>query len=139
VKNEGPRRILCLALLLALPSPVPARAVAAGRGPRTVSGIIYFTNNSPPDEAITVELLTRDTKKRLASMHPRESNFKFDGLEPDRYVLRLRWRECVLNYAVDARAKQVTAVRVVMDAACANEEYEPGAVRPQPPPTGQDR
>jgi hypothetical protein len=32
----------------------------------TVSGIIYFTNNSQPDEAVTVELLSRDGKNLIA-------------------------------------------------------------------------
>jgi len=104
---------------------------AGGHG---IRGIIYFTNNSQPDEAITVELLTRDGKRTLASKRPREMSFRFGGLRPARYVLRLRWRGCVLNYEVDARGKKTTSVRVIMDAACANERYGPDEVRPQPPP-----
>lgn len=123
-------------LLLALPPASGLASAARGRGGggRAVGGIIYFTNNTPPDDAILVELLTGDRKKVVAATKPRDKNFRFDGLKAGRYVLRLSWRACKLNYKVDARPRGVTSVQVVMDAACANEKYGPDEVRPQPPP-----
>jgi hypothetical protein len=108
-------------------------AAQPARGHR-VEGVIHFTNDSPPDEAVTVELLTRDRRQVLFSKRPRDMSFEFAWLRPALYVLRLRWRECVLDYEVDARRRRETDVRVVMDAACGSGKYGPDDVRPQPPP-----
>jgi hypothetical protein len=109
---------LLLALLL-----ITAQGVyAAGKGTATLSGIIYFTNNSPDNiETFPVELYTRDQKRRLvASRANSDSTFKLSGLRPGKYLLKFTWppNRCTLWYRVEVPADSNKRIRVIMDAAC---------------------
>jgi hypothetical protein len=115
------------ACLLALPvalSLVSTTAGGAARKPqRTLSGVIYFTNNTPSDvEEFPVELYARDQKRRIASTKPNDKHrFALTGVKPGKYLLKLTWpNHCVLWYRVDLTKESMTNARVIMDAACAH-------------------
>lgn len=111
---------MLLGLLLVLPV---AAAAARGEGQRTLSGIIYFTNNTPDDvEQFPVELYSRDQKRRVAHTTPNDKHrFALTDLKPGKYLLKLTWpNQCVLWYRVDLTKESMTNVRVIMDAACAH-------------------
>ncbi|HWN10818.1 MAG TPA: hypothetical protein VNO50_16380 [Pyrinomonadaceae bacterium] len=94
----------------------------AGKGSRTLSGIIYFTNNSPDNiETYPVELYSRNQKRRLvASKANADSTFKFSGLKPGKYLLKFAWppNRCTLWYRVSVPEDSNKRIRVIMDAAC---------------------
>lgn len=98
-------------------------ATVREEGGRTLSGIIYFTNNTPRDrETFPIELFTSDEKTHLAGTTPDDhGSFEFKGLQPGKYLLKLTWPNfCTLSYRVDLRAASKTGIRIVMDAACAH-------------------
>jgi hypothetical protein len=125
------REFACvLAMLLLLPV-VPTLA-GRDEDQRTLSGIIYFTNNTPDDvENFPVELYTRDQKRRIASTKPNEKHrFALTDVKPGKYLLKLTWpNHCVLWYRVDLTKESLSNVRIIMDAACAHAN---GSIRDLP-------
>jgi hypothetical protein len=98
-------------------------AAANAKAHRTLSGIIYFTNNTPRNVAqFPVELFTRDQKRRIAATTPNsKSRFRLTDLEPGMYLLKLTWpNHCVLWYRVNLAKRSMTDVRIIMDAGCAH-------------------
>ena len=119
------KSLISLVLLLMVPQMLGAHRRSEGR--RTLSGVIYFTNNTPPDlEKFPIELFTRDEKNRLFSTTPdSHHNFTITVVQPDEYILKLTWPgRCTLRYRVDVRKESLTRIRVVMDAACAHDKGE---------------
>lgn len=94
----------------------------AGNCTGTLSGIIYFTNNSPDNiETYPVELYTSNQKRRLvASRANADSTFKLSGLKQGKYLLKLTWppNRCTLWYRVSVPEDSSKRIRVIMDAAC---------------------
>jgi hypothetical protein len=122
--------ILLLTILLAFDG--GAAAHDSGGDRRSVSGNVYFTNDTPRDRAeFPIELFTRDEKTLVASSRQGRGDFKFEALRPGRYILRLTWTDrCTLRYAVDVRERSRSDVTVVMDAACSSNN---GRARDLPP------
>lgn len=115
--------VLKLALLVVLVIVPVAFPVARDEVQRRLSGIIYFTNNTPSDvEEFPVELYTRDQKRRIAATKPNERHrFALTDVKPGKYLLKLTWpNHCVLWYRVDLTKQSLTNARVIMDAACAH-------------------
>jgi hypothetical protein len=131
------KTILLLCLLLT-PSPV-ARAEGEDKSrTRTVTGIVYFTNDSPDDYAFLVELFDA-RRRRVAAKWTSEQtgNFQFKGLKPGKYYLQVSGPDiCLLQYEVDAREKQPERLQVFGDAGCGHHSV-PGL--PMPRPVARDR
>ena len=98
---------------------------AAAEDAGTLSGIIYFTNNSPDNmETFPVELYSRNQKRRLiASRANADSTFKLSGLRPGKYLLKFTWPpdRCTLWYRVNVPEDSKKRIRVIMDAACSSQ------------------
>jgi hypothetical protein len=107
-------------VLLALPSFVSGQT--GRRASRTLSGMVYFTNNTPPNRHLfPVELLTYDTWRRVAATKlSRHGDFELKGIRPGRYLLKFTWPpdRCTLLYRADVRRESKTRITVLMDAAC---------------------
>ena len=117
-----------LILFLAAVVLAPPNAFATGR--RSVSGIVYFTNNTPPGGSVLVELYTRDMKRMVASKRLGvDINFDFRNVRPGEYVLKVSWEKCNLRYKVDLRAREHTSLRIIADADCAHSN---GKLLPEP-------
>jgi hypothetical protein len=119
------RKILLLILLL---NATPASdASAQGRARRALSGMIYFTNDTPSDKhTFPVELFTSDRRRRVAATRPnKHGGFELKGLRPGRYILKLTWPRagCELWYRADLRRESRPNVTIVMDAACSGGSY----------------
>ena len=113
---------MVLALLVLL---LPAAESAGGvvKKGRTLSGVIYFTNNTPRNKAsFPVELFTKNQKTRVAAADSYDGHsFMFTGVTPGKYLLKITWPgSCVLWYRVDLRSGSQTGVRVIMDLDCAH-------------------
>jgi hypothetical protein len=96
---------------------------ASAKGGRTLSGIIYFTNNTPENvEQFPVELFGRDQKHLVAATTPDQRHrFAFTDLKPGKYLLKFNWpNHCVLWYRVNLTKQSRSDIRVIMDAACAH-------------------
>ncbi|HBB94234.1 MAG TPA: hypothetical protein DC054_02490 [Blastocatellia bacterium] len=96
---------------------------AAGQGKRKVAGIIYFTNNTPPDvQTFPVEIVTPNRKRVIATTLPDDRHqFEFRKISRGKYLLKLTWpNRCVLWYRMDLTKESKTQVKVIMDAACAH-------------------
>ena len=95
--NRIGREFVLLLLVLIL---LPVIQVAAdAKAHRTLSGIIYFTNNTPRNVAqFPVELFTRDQKRRIAASRPNgKSEFVLTNLKSGKYLLKLTWpNHCLL-------------------------------------------
>ena len=113
-----------LGLILALIVLPLAQAVALDRSERTLAGIVYFTNNTPPDlDQFPVELFTKDQRKRVAATTlDAHGRFALTGLKPGQYRVKFTWLpdRCTLWYRVDLREASKTGAKVIMDAACGN-------------------
>jgi len=111
------RRLLLLVMLI-----VVQGVFAAAEDTGTLSGIIYFTNNSPENiETFPVELYTRNQKRRLvASTANSDSTFKLSGLKAGKFLLKFTWPpdRCTLWYRVNVPEDSEKRIRVIMDAAC---------------------
>ena len=115
-------------LLLVLLLTTPLAAAPAEKGARrTLSGIILFTNDTPPDKhTFPVELFTADRRRRVVASRPnRHGGFELKGIRPGRYILKLTWPRtgCELWYRVDLRRESKTEITIVMDAACSGGSY----------------
>src|SRR5215510_5036009 len=120
---------IALALLLLT---VPFACELRAQSRRAAAGIIYFTNNTPPDlRSFPVEILKENRKKIVAGTRPDDHyRFAFEALKPGKYLLRLTWpNQCVLWYRLDLRKESRTEIKIIMDAACAHEN---GVVRDLP-------
>jgi hypothetical protein len=109
---------LLLAVLL-----ITAQGVyGAGQGKGSLSGIVYFTNNSPDNiETFPVELYARNQKRRLVATRANaDSTFNLTGIKPGKYLLKFTWppNRCTLWYRVELPADSNKRIRVIMDAAC---------------------
>jgi hypothetical protein len=101
---------------------------------RTLSGIIYFTNNTPRNfDTFPVELYTRNLKRRLVtSKADARGHFKLTGIKPGKYLLKFTWppNRCTLWYKIDVTTDSNTSIRVIMDAACSGHNgRHPGFIR----------
>jgi hypothetical protein len=121
-KDDGSTMRKILLLILLLTAPLAADASAPSRARRTLSGMIYFTNDTPPDKhTFPVELFTHDRRRRVAATRPNtHGGFELKGIRPGRYVLKLTWppERCELWYRADLRRESRINVTIVMDAAC---------------------
>ena len=118
VKNPVMFKRLVLAFLL-----IASAALCVSGQKRTAAGVIYFTNNTPPDlRTFPVEILTPNKKKVIAATLPDEqSRFAFQSIKPGRYLLRLTWaNRCVLWYRMDLSRESKPQIRVIMDLDCAH-------------------
>jgi hypothetical protein len=96
---------------------------ASAKGGRTLTGTIYFTNNTPGGvEKFPIELFTRDQKRRIAATTPDSKHqFVLMDLKPGKYLLRLNWpNRCLLWYRVDLTKRSKIDARIIMDVDCAH-------------------
>lgn len=96
---------------------------SSAKGQRTLSGIIYFTNNTPKDvEQFPVELFSHDQKQLVAATTPDGRNrFALTNLKAGKYLLKFNWpNHWVLWYRVNLTGQSRNDVRIIMDAACAH-------------------
>jgi hypothetical protein len=110
--------VLALGLVIATTS-----AAGQTKTRRKISGIIYFTDNTPLDRGtFPVELFSRNKRWRIATAERSEPElFHLTGIMPGKYLLKLTWpQRCVLWYRVDLTEESQTDIRIVMDAACAH-------------------
>jgi hypothetical protein len=123
----------CVWVVLLAALVMQPQAHAAGR--RSVSGVVYFTNNTPPKGSVLVELYTRDMKRRVAARRLADPmTFAFEGVRPRKYILKLSWsRACDLSYEVDAGARAETSLEIIADVDCAhhNGEILPAPLSPR--------
>lgn len=123
-RSSMSKLLLFVLLLTATTPPHPAAAPAERRAAaRVISGMIYFTNDTPPDKhTFPVELFTDDRRRRrVREGRPnRHGGFELKGIRPGRYLLKLTWPRtgCELWYRADLRRESKTDITIVMDAAC---------------------
>jgi hypothetical protein len=107
---------------------------------RTVSGMVYFTNNSPDVYEFPVELF--DSKfKRVAAKRTADDGgyFEFKGLRPGLYYVQvLINNRCLLQYEVDARKAEPERLQVFGDAGCGRHQIV-GLPAPRPVPRNKKR
>jgi hypothetical protein len=118
--RTGRKFVFLLLVLMLLPI---IQAAADAKAHRTLSGMIYFTNNTPRNVAqFPVELFTRDKRRLIAATRPNtESRFNLTGIKPGKYLLKFTWpNHCLLWYRVDLTKDSRTDVRIIMDVACAH-------------------
>jgi hypothetical protein len=90
---------------------------------RTISGTIYYTNNTPSNRrTFPVELFSVNKNRRIATADRSDPDlFSFTGIKPGKYLLKFTWpNRCVLWYRIDLTKDSETDIRVIMDAACAH-------------------
>lgn len=88
---------------------------------RVLSGMIYFTNDTPPNkDTFPVELFTADHLKRVAVTHPnRHGGFEIKNIPRGKYLLKITWKPyCTLWYRVDFTKVKKKDTTIIMDAAC---------------------
>ena len=138
------KRTALLCVLLTAGLCVGARADdKAGRrkADRTVSGIIYFTNNSPADYTFLVELFEGRAKRRVAAKWTdgQGGDFEFKGLRPGVYYVQVSGPNiCLLQYKVDASKGQPEHLQVFGDAGCGHHTVK-GLPAPRPLPRATKR
>jgi hypothetical protein len=130
---------LFLATCLCVGAPGEDKA-GSGKGARTVSGVVYFTNNSPEDYTFLVELFRGRAKRRVAvQWTERRGHFEFKGLRPGVYYVQVSGENiCLLQYEVDASSKQPEHLQVFGDADCGRRQV-PGLPAPHPVPRAVKR
>ena len=119
-------KLLLFVLLLTTTPTTPAPAER--RAGRSISGMIYFTNDTPSDmHTFPVELFTADRRRRrVREVRPnKHGGFELKGIRPGQYLLKLTWPRtgCELWYRADLRRESKTDVTIVMDAACSGGSY----------------
>jgi hypothetical protein len=111
-------RLVFLILLLSVPQAVNAQAQRR----RTISGHLYFTNDTPRNrDTFPVELFTRDRRRRVAAGRAdANGDFRLTGIRPGKYILKLTWPPdiCELWYRADVTKESKERITIVMDAAC---------------------
>jgi hypothetical protein len=114
-----------------------------GRQPagRTIAGTVYFTNNSPEENAFMVELFDGRTRRRVAAKwtEGQSGYFEFKGLRPGVYYLQVSGQNiCLLQYELDARRVQPESLKVFGDAGCGHHQVA-GLPAPRPVPRPKQR
>jgi hypothetical protein len=120
--TSRPARKLVLLLLISLALGA-VQVTAKAKGRRTLTGIIYFTNNTPPAvEHFPIEIFARDRKRRIAVTTPDDkSRFALLDLKPGKYLLKVTWpNQCRLWYRVDLTKRSKIDARIIMDVDCAH-------------------
>ena len=134
--------LLCVLLTCWLCGGTPAADKGRGRKPaRTVSGIVYFTNNSPQDNSFFVELFAGRAKRRIAARwtEGQSGSFEFKGLRPGVYYVQVSGTNiCLLQYEVDTTRSQPEHLRVFGDAGCGHHKVA-GLPKPRPIARDEDR
>jgi len=146
VSGERNRRLKRLALssvllVVALCSVAHARVERKQKtAARTIEGIVYFTNNSPKDNAFLVELF--DSRRKRVAVKWTEGqtgHFEFKGLKAAKYYLQVSGSNiCLLQYEVDATEKQPERLQVFGDAGCGHHSVA-GLPLPRPVPRNKKR
>ena len=137
------RTTLLFAMLLSLLCGGSQAADKAGRKrpERTVSGIVYFTNNSPQDYSFLIELFEGRARRRVAAKWTdgQGGGFEFKGLRPGVYYVQVSGPNiCLLQYKVDASSRQPEPLQVFGDAGCGNHKVA-GLPAPRPVPRAKTR
>jgi hypothetical protein len=138
------KRTILLCVLLAAGLCGGSRAAdAQGRTKptRTVSGIVYFTNNSPEDNSFFVELFAGRAKRRVAAKwtEGQSGSFEFKGLKPGVYYVQVSGENiCLLQYEVDTSRSRPEELRVFGDAGCGH-HHVAGLPPPRPNPRDKKR
>lgn len=133
--------LLCALLASCLCAGAPAAERPAGRkAARTVSGMIYFTNDTPEDKSYFIELFAGRAKRRLAAKWTEDSGyFEFKGLRPGVYYLQISGPNiCLLQYEVDASKRQPKQLTILGDAGCGRHRVA-GLPAPRPLPRAKKR
>ena len=133
--------LLCalLATCLCVVSHAAGRTRRA-RPARTVSGMIYYTNNSPKDHSFFIELFAGRARRRLAAKWTEDTGyFEFKGLRPGVYYLQISGPQiCLLQYEVDASKRQPEQLTILGDAGCGHHQVA-GLPAPRPVPRPKKR
>jgi hypothetical protein len=111
------------------------------KGTRSITGIVYFTNNSPDDYTFLVELFEGRAKRRVAAKWTdgQSGNFEFKGLRPGLYYLQVSGENiCLLQYEVDVTRAQPERLQVFGDAGCGHHSVA-GLPEPRPVPRPKKR
>ncbi|HEX8355098.1 MAG TPA: hypothetical protein VF611_19495 [Pyrinomonadaceae bacterium] len=137
------KRTVLLCVLLAALLCGGSRAADRGRRARparTVSGMIYFTNDTPKDKSYFVELFAGRAKRRLAAKWTEGTgHFEFGGLKPGVYYLQISGPQiCLLQYRVDASKAQPEQLTILGDAGCGHHQVA-GLPAPRPLPRAKKR
>jgi hypothetical protein len=144
LKNETQRHlkriVLSSVILLAA---LCAAAHAEGEGKkrtRTISGMVYYTNNTPDVYDFPVELFNSKFRRIAATRTPLDGGyFEFKGLRPGLYYVQVLINSrCLLQYEVDARAGQPERLQVFGDAGCGHHQIV-GLPAPRPVPHKKKR
>lgn len=132
-------RVLLAALLCGVLAPAAASTRPA-KPARTVSGMIYFTNNTPPDKSYFIELFRGRPARRLAAKWTRDGgHFEFKGLRPGVYYLQISGPNiCLLQYKVDTTRGQPEELTILGDAGCGRHQVA-GLPAPRPLPRPEKR
>ena len=134
--------LLCVLLTCWLCGGAPAADKGRGKKPeRTVSGVVYFTNNSPRDNSFFVELFDGRAKRRIAARwtEGQSGSFEFKGLRPGVYYVQVSGTNiCLLQYEVDTTRSQPEHLRVFGDAGCGH-HHVAGLPAPRPLPRPKKR
>jgi hypothetical protein len=133
--------LLCILLVSSLCGGSQAADKTGRKSPgRTVSGMIYFTNNTPEDKSYFIELFAGRAKRRLAARWTEDSGyFEFKGLRPGVYYLQISGPQiCLLQYEVDASKGQPERLTILGDAGCGHHQVA-GLPAPRPLPRRKTR
>ena len=148
MKNETQRRLKRVVLSsLILLAALCAAAHAKGEGEskrrtRTISGMVYFTNDTPDVHDFPVELFDSKFRRIAATRTPlHDGYFEFKGLRPAKYYLQvLISSRCLLQYEVDARKSQPERMTILGDADCGSGSHQiVGMPAPRPVPRRKKR
>lgn len=136
-------KMFALSLLLATTALcLAARASGeGGRATRTITGMVYFTNNSPDVYSFPVELFDSSKRRRVAATRTERDSgyFEITGLRPGKYYLQVSiGPRCLLQYEVDARRRRPEHLRLFGDAGCGRHQI-PGLPAPRPVPPNKKR
>lgn len=103
-----------------------AALVTYGQSQRRAAGIVYFTNNTPPDlRTFPVEILKGTNQKIAVTNLDEHYRFSFSNLKSGKYLLRLTWpKQCVLSYRLDLSRQSIEKIEVIMDVECAHHNGE---------------
>jgi hypothetical protein len=137
------KRTVLLCVLLA--SCLCGGSPAAGEGRRAkpvrkVSGMIYFTNNTPDDRSYFVELFAGRAMRRLDARWTEDGGyFEFKGLRRGVYYVQISGPNiCLLQYRVNASKAQPERLTILGDAGCGRHRVA-GLPAPRPLPRGKKR
>ena len=138
------KRVVLPSLLLLAALCAAARAEGEGESKtrtRTISGMVYFTNDSPDVYDFPVELFDSKFRRIAATRTPRDRGyFEFKGLRPAKYYFQVLINSrCLLQYEVDARRGQPERMTILGDADCGGPHQIVGLPAPRPVPRKKKR